>query len=224
MNDLIGKITQGDCLELMRVLPDKCIDLVLTDPPYGIGIAKTGSIGNPDGPCRAWKTRVKRTFEKSDWDNKIPDKEVFEEMFRVSKNQVIWGGNYFVEFLYNSPCWLFWDKKNGSSTFADGELAWTSFKTATRQFEHLWDGFKQEAGIRDDRVHPTQKPLKLFSWILHNYSKENDLILDPFSGSGTTAIACHKLKRRFICFEKEPKYVELSRERLEQVRAQQTLF
>lgn len=218
MDDLIGKITQGDCLELMEQLPDKCIDLVLTDPPYGIRAAEHARI----------KTRTHLAHAGSygdyDWNRKIPNKVYFDEMIRISKNQVIWGGNYFIEFLKNSPCWLVWDKDN-TGDFADCELAWTSFKTAVRKFTFRWNGMIQgDMKKKQIRIHPTQKPTQLMEWVLDKYSKKNDLILDAFSGSGTTAIACHKLKRRFICVEKKTEYVLSSRVRLDQEKLKTVLF
>jgi len=138
-------------------------------------------------------------------------------MFRVSKNQIIFGGNYFIEYLKNSPCWIFWDKDNQESFFADGELAWTSFKTRTRKFKWRWFGMLQEdMKNKEFREHPTQKPVELMKWILLNYSKENDLILDPFLGSGTTAVACQNLHRNFIGIEISPEYCEIAKSRLRQ--------
>jgi len=213
----LNKIYNMDCLDFMRELPDKSIDLILTDPPYGINIAKSGTVG---GGSLA-KTK---DYGASDWDRAIPEKQVFEEMFRVSKNQIIFGGNYFVEHLTNSSCWLVWDKNN-TGNFADCELAWTSFKTAVRKFEYTWNGFIQgDMKNKEERIHPTQKPLPLFEWILNNYSKEGDVILDPFSGSGTTAIACHRLKRDFVCVERDEGYYNDSVKRLEKERSQTTIF
>ena len=217
IDQLQNRIICADCLDVLRQLPDKCVDLVLTDPPYGINIAKNGKVGR-DKCCAV------TDYGKKDWDNKIPEKEVFDEIFRVSKKQIIFGGNYFVEYLHNSPCWLVWDKNN-TGNFADCELAWTNFKSAVRKYLWTWNGMLQhDMKNKDVRIHPTQKPLKLFEMILSDYSNENDLVLDCFSGSGTTAVACHNLKRRFICIEKDPEYYRASCERLEQAQKQQTLF
>lgn len=142
-------------------------------------------------------------------------------MFRVSKNQIIFGGNYFVKYLDNSSCWIVWNKNNGNNDFADCELAWTSFKSAVRKYDWTWDGMlQQNMKNKDIRIHPTQKPLGLFEKILLDYSKENDLILDCFSGSGTTAVACYNIHRDFICIEKDKEYYEKSIERLEQEKKQ----
>ena len=209
MKKFINKVTQGDCLELMKQLPDKSIDLILTDPPYGIGEAK----GKNKSRCKLAKAK---DYGISEWDDHIPNKEVFDEIFRVSKNQIIFGGNYFVENLKNSPCWIVWDKNN-SGDFADCELAWTSFKTAVRKFKWTWNGMIQEnMKNKEVRKHPTQKPIELMRWCLENYSKEGDLVLDPFLGSGTTARACKDLKRDFIGFEISKEYCEVARDRLKQ--------
>ena len=217
MEKYINKIINADCMDILKQLPDKCIDLVLTDPPYGINVARNGKIGGR-------KCCSVTDYGKKDWDNKIPKKEIFEEIFRVSKNQIIFGGNYFIEYLTNSSCWLVWDKNN-SGNFADCELAWTNFKSAVRKYKWTWNGMLQEdMKHKDIRIHPTQKPLKLFEMILNDYSNENDLILDCFSGSGTTAVACYDLKRRFICIEKDKEYYEKSVERLKQAQIKQRLF
>ena len=214
----VNKIYNADCMDILKGLPDKCIDLVLTDPPYGIGEAagKNKSRGNK---------AIAKDYGNKDWDNSIPEKEIFNEILRVSKHQIIFGGNYFVEYLHNSPCWIVWDKNNGKNDFADCELAWTNFKFAVRKYLWTWNGMLQhDMKNKDVRIHPTQKPLKLFEMIINDYSNENDLILDCFSGSGTTAIACHNLKRRFICVEKDYDYWKASCERLENAKAQLKLF
>lgn len=218
IKDLENKIINADCLEILKQLPDKCIDLVLTDPPYGI---------NCDGGGYGLGVKPKN-LNKKNWDNGIPTKEMFEEIFRVSKNQIIFGGNYFTEYLRPTKAWIFWDKIGGyklQNNFSEGELIWTSFNKVTRKMTFVQQGF-----INDDkeenkfRFHPTQKPVGLFCKILNDYSNENDLILDCFSGSGTTAIACHKLKRRFICIEKDKDYYEASVKRLEEEQRQLDLL
>lgn len=217
MNEFLNKIIHADCMDILKELPDKSIDLVLTDPPYGIGIAKKKTIGRSN-LCRATE------YELKNWDNQIPSKEIFDEIFRVSKNQIIFGGNYFVEYLKNSSCWLVWDKNN-TGNFTDCELAWTNFKSAVRKYKWTWNGMLQEdMKHKDIRIHPTQKPLGLFQMILNDYSNENDLILDPFSGSGTTAVACHHLKRNFIAIEKDKDYYNASIERLRREKMKRSLI
>jgi len=217
MDKYINQIIHADCMDILKQLPDKCIDLVLTDPPYGI---------NCDGGGYGLGVKPKN-LNKKDWDNGIPTKEIFDEIFRVTKNQIIFGGNYFTEYLKPTKAWIFWDKIGAyklQNNFSEGELIWTSFNKVTRKMTFVQQGF-----INDDkeenkfRFHPTQKPLKLFEMILRDYSNENDLILDCFSGSGTTAIACHNLKRRFICIEKDYDYWKASVERLKNTQAQMRL-
>lgn len=209
--DFINKIICGDCLVEMKKYPDKYFDLVITDPPYGIGEAagKNKSRG---------LLAVSKDYGNADWDNQIPSKEYFDEMIRISKNQIIFGGNYFVEYLTNSSCWLVWDKDNGATDFADCELAWTSFKTAVRKFKWKWQGMLQEnmGGAKEIRQHPTQKPVPLMEWILVNYSKPTDIILDPFAGSGSTLVAAKKLQRPFVGIEISPDYVKIANQRLAQ--------
>lgn len=207
----INRVVMGDCLEGMKLMPDKSIDLVLTDPPYGIGEA--------DGKNKSRSyLAISRDYGNKKWDNQIPCKDIFNEIFRISKNQIIFGGNYFIEQgLKNSPCWIVWDKNNGDNDYADCELAWTSFKSAVRKFKHTWHGMIQEnMKHKEIRQHPTQKPVELMRWILTNYSKEDDLICDPFMGSWTTARACKDLGRDFIGFELDEGYCKIGEKRLQQ--------
>ncbi|MEA3346939.1 MAG: site-specific DNA-methyltransferase [Candidatus Auribacterota bacterium] len=216
-DDYVNKIIHADCMDVMSGIPDRAVDLVLTDPPYGIG---TGAFVGGDNACKATDYG---DFNK--WDSEIPKKDVFESFINKSINQIVWGGNYFVRYLDNSPCWIVWDKDN-SGNFADCELAYTSFRSAVRKIKWRWNGMIQENGgkHKEERYHPTQKPVALFEWCLNKYSNEGDLILDPFSGSGTTAIACHRLNMRFICIEKEKSYYESSLKRLKEEQAQMELF
>jgi len=213
-DDFIDQIICGDCLEVMKEIPDKSINLVLTDPPYGI------KESNEKNRTRA---RLAKTtdFGHYDWDKQKVKKEYFEEIRRVSKNQVIFGGNYYASILGDSSCWLVWDKDNGKNDFADCELAWTSFKTAVRKFKWRWKGMLQEdMKNKEKRVHPTQKPLPLFKWILEKYSQPNDVILDPFLGSGTTAVACLELNRHFIGIELSSEYCEIAKKRIREIQPQ----
>jgi site-specific DNA-methyltransferase (adenine-specific) len=230
INSLVGQIVHADCLEVLRELPDKSVDLILADPPYGIGEDGSRSKGrirkDSFNACKHLSFEAKQ-YPKTEWDNAPPSAEFFAEMKRIGKNQIVWGGNYFTAHLTASPCWLVWDKDNGETDFADCELAWTSFRSAVRYFKWRWMGFWQERMSiheRETRYHPTQKPVPLFKWCVHNYSKPGDLILDPFAGSGTTALACHALGRRFICIERELEYVNVARNRLLQLQAQGDLF
>ncbi len=194
----VNKIIHGDCLEFMKTLPDKCIDLVLTDPPYGIG--------EDGGKFRDRKGGGHRVLPKLNWDKERPSKEYFDEMIRVSKNQIIFGGNYFTDYLYPSKCWIYWGKKMGGD-FSDGELAWTSFDSVLKEFQFC----NKYAG----KQHPTEKPAELFKWLVERYSKEGDIILDPFAGSCTTAVACKEMNRNYICIEKESDYVKVCNLRID---------
>nr|DAL93370.1 MAG TPA: adenine-specific methyltransferase [Caudoviricetes sp.] len=218
LDENINKIINADCLDILKKLPDKCIDLVLTDPPYGIGNKFTSEYGLQE------RKSSRGSFT---WNDKIPDKEVFDEIFRVSKNQIIFGGNYFTEYLKPTKAWLVWDKignYNLKNPFSDCELAWTSFNCVVRKYTFVNMGFISGKSEKGKRIHPTQKPLNLFQKNLQDFSKENDLILDCFSGSGTTAVACHNLNRRFICIEKDPDYWAKSVKRLEEVQQQISIF
>ncbi len=200
MEEMINKVVQGDCLEIMRKMPDKSVDLCLTDPPYGIGMdkelhKKQGKYGYKD-------------YGNTNWDVK-PTKEYFDEMIRVSKNQIIWGGNYFVDYLYPSMGWMVWDKGQRNFSLADGELAWSSFQRALRIFE-----VSRAKALQDHKQHPTQKSLSLMKWCLLKSSEKNSLILDPFLGSGTTAVACKELHRRFIGIEISKEYCDIANLRL----------
>ncbi len=194
----VNEIIQGDCIEVMRGWPDNCVDLVLTDPPYGIGAdrMRMGS-GQHD-----WDV-VKG------WDGEVPDKPVFDRIIQLSGNQIIWGGNYFSEHLPPSPHWLVWDKKNPNLSFAEGELAWVAIGKRLRIFQHCSCG--------GGKVHPTEKPLALMKWCIGNYSQPNDLILDPFCGSGTTCVAAKMLGRRYIGIDISEEYCEIARMRIKAV-------
>ena len=203
----LNKIYQWDCLELMKSIPDKSIDLVLTDPPYWIGIK--------------WKVggeklaKVTDYWDFNDWDNEIPSKEYFDEIIRISKKAIIFWWNYFVENLKNSSCRIVRDKDN-TGNFADCELARTNFDTAVRKYTWRWNGMLQEDMLnKEKRHHPTQKPIPLFRRILENYSEKWQIILDPFIWSWTTAIACKEMWRNFIGIEKEQKYVDVANKRLQ---------
>jgi len=210
----LNKIYLWDCLDLMKQIPDKSIDLVLTDPPYWIGMSKWTYLTNDKKGITA-----NRKFESADRDDNIPDKEYFSEIIRISKNQIIRWWNYFIEYLHNSRCWIFRDKKiddRQGSNFADWELAWTSFDKNVRKyiFPTIWFDWLNNPQ-KEDKLHPTQKPVPLFKWILENYSEPWMTILDPFLWSWTTAVACKQMDRNFIGIEREEKYVDIANKRLQ---------
>lgn len=212
--EVISEIFLMDCMEGMAKYPDNHFDLAVVDPPYGINASK-GTWGSSN------KGKV-TNYGKKDWDKQPPSEEYFMELRRVSKNQIIWGGNYFG--LPASSCWLVWDKLN-SADFADCELAWTSFNTAVRKFTWRWNGMlQQNMKDKEERIHPTQKPVALYDWIFKNYANEGDLILDTHLGSGSSRIAANKAGLDFVGFEIDEEYFEASERRYQEFISQLRLF
>lgn len=209
-----------DCMIGMKQFPDKYFDLAVVDVPYGIG--ESGDKNHTRGKLATSKDY--KAFSGNDL--KLPDDTYFKELFRVSKNQIIWGANHFISKIpYDSHCWIVWDKDNGETDFADCELAWTSFDTAVRKFKYRWQGMLQEnMKNKETRIHPTQKPVALYEWILTKYAKEGDIILDTHVGSASSLIACHNTNHKFIGFELDEHYYKLSKERLDRELAQMNLF
>lgn len=202
-----GIIYCADCREILPKLPK--VDLVLTDPPYGINRHKL-NMGKGGGIAKH------KNYGKFDWDTKSPSKDIFELIFHLSKNQIIWGSNHFSEHLPSSPCWFVWDKDNIGTDFADCELAFTSLKSAVRKFKWRWSGMLQEnMKNKDDRFHPTQKPLALIKWCL-SFFPEAQIICDSYLGSGTTAVAAKELGRKFIGIEISEEYCAIAKKRLRQ--------
>lgn len=174
-----------DNMELMAQYPDKYFDLAIVDPPYGIGI---------DGQKKSINKNPKHNrkhHEQKEWDSDKPTEEYFKELFRVSKNQIIWGGNYFTEYLTPTKGWLFWFKGQNDLTMSDGELAWTSLDIVTRQFT-----INRAQLIAQNTFHPTEKPTKLYKHLCKNYAKEGDKILDTHLGSMSIAIAVHEMNKQ----------------------------
>lgn len=209
--DFINKIICGDCIEIMKEMPDKCIDLILTDPPYGIKITDS---------CNAYGNlpELSRKPHQHKWDTKGLLKEQWIEIQRISKNQIIFGANYFWEYFYSSQCYIVWDKRGElpKVPFCDTEFAWTSFvKKSSKKYLIRRHGFIDDSQDYNEN-HPTQKPTELMSQILQDFTSENDIICDPFLGSGTTAEACKLLKRQFIGIEINPDYCKIAEERLAQ--------
>ena len=199
-------VIQGDCLKVLKQLPDNAVDLVLTDPPYGLNIAKTGRIGKG------------KRFTPKAWDIAIPTKEYFDEMRRVSRNQIIWGGNHFTQHLPSSRGWLVWWKKDGlpRNNFSDCELAWTSFDVPAKVYNSRWYGFIRDS--KEPRVaHPTQKALDVMRWCIESFSDPEELILDPFMGSGTSCVAAEMTGRRYIGIESDEEYIAIAGKRIAEV-------
>ena len=213
------KITNEDNIELMSRYEDNHFDLAIVDPPYGINAnLKRADTGKN-------KHIKQKDYHVGDWDNEIPNKEYFKELKRVSKNQIIWGGNYFLDYLKATSCFIVWDKKNGENYYADCELAWTSFKTSVRKFEWRWHGFlQQNMKDKQERIHPTEKPIALYEWLLMNYAKEGDKILDTHLGSGSIALACHNLGFDLTACELDTEYYNAAMKRLKQHQQQLTMF
>jgi site-specific DNA-methyltransferase (adenine-specific) len=212
------QVTNEDNMELMARYPDNYFDLAIVDPPYGIG-----EHGQRMNRTERWKNPKPIKYKKVEWDKEPPPPEYFKELFRVSKNQIIWGANHFIENLpyQNSSCWIVWDKKTAGD-FADGELAWSSFKTATRIFDFLWSGFRKQQA--EERIHPTQKPVALYKWLLDKYAKQGDKILDTHLGSGSIAIACHDYGFELTACELDTEYYEAAKKRFLNHSAQTKLF
>ena len=207
----------ADNMEIMKQYPDKYFDLAIVDPPYGIGANKM-TLGNG-------KKKIYRG--ENDWDLNIPNAEYFSELFRISKNQVVWGGKYMTEYLPPKSSWLFWDKGTGANDFADGELAWSSFGGALRKIDKSWVG--ANAKDESDRIHPTQKPIYLYGWILSKYAKQGNKIIDTHLGSGSIALAIDKANKldnmnlEFVGIELDTEYFNAAVNRFRLAHAQSCL-
>jgi site-specific DNA-methyltransferase (adenine-specific) len=232
MKTPVSIVTQEDCMDLMSRYPDKYFELAIVDPPYGIG--EDGKSNH----SRGGKTKFggkhakhgsyipPKMYAAKGWDKEPPSQNYFNELKRVSKNQIIWGANHFISRIpYDSSCWIVWDKRNGENDFADCELAWSSFKTAVRKYDYKWHGMLQEnMKNKEERVHPTQKPVALYKWLLSNYAKEGDKILDTHLGSGSSRIAAYIMGFDFYGCEIDQDYFNAQEKRFKEQTAQQSLF
>ena len=213
-------ITNEDNMLLMARYPDNYFDLAIVDPPYGIVAgnvySETSKVhGNSNAPRKAYKI---------DWDNEIPKQEYWNELMRVSKNQIVWGGNYMTEFLKPSSGWIAWKKRDVKLDFNQLEFAWTS-KLKTGFADILWSGYWQpDMKNKQKRIHPTQKPVQLYKWILKNYAQEGDKILDTHLGSGSIAIACHDYGFDLTACELDKEYFDKAIQRITNHTNQQKLF
>lgn len=214
MNNIAENI---DCMEAMKRYPDKFFELACVDVPYGINASK-GTWGSSN--CGKVKN-----YGKKSWDNYAPDKEYFNELIRISRNQIVWGANHFISKLpYDSSCWIVWDKENRGN-YADCELAYTSFQTVVRMFRYKWNGMLQaDMKNKEHRIHPTQKPVALYKWLLTNYAKAGDKILDTHLGSGSSRIAAYDLGFDFTGFELDKDYFDAQEKRFQNHIAQGKLF
>jgi site-specific DNA-methyltransferase (adenine-specific) len=201
-----------DCVTALKRYADNHFDLAIVDPPYGLGIdGQKGDVKKG--------VQIRKAHSFKGWDNAIPTAEYFAELKRVSKNQIIWGANYFTEFLPPTKAWIFWYKGQQDLTMSDGEMAWTSFNKVTRMVDihrtHIW---------QEKPMHPTQKPVKLYDWILNKYATEGDLILDTHLGSGSSRIAAYKGGFNFVGFEIDAEYYEKQEKRFNDFKSQLRLF
>jgi site-specific DNA-methyltransferase (adenine-specific) len=208
---MISEVYNMDCMEGMAKYPDKYFDLAIVDPPYGIGF---------DNKIRESKNKF--------WDNSIPNDNYFIELLRVSKNQIIWGANYF-PFLWQNGCkgFIFWNKDVNFETYSSGELAYTSFNKPARYFYYAWNGLADGIKGRNKKektIHPTQKPVKLYKWLLTNYAKQGDKILDTHLGSGSSRIAAYDMGFYFVGFELDKDYFDAQEKRFNDFKMQGKLF
>jgi len=213
-------ILNADCMEVMRHIKDDEFELSCVDPPYGIG--ESGKTNASRG-----KLAIAKDYKPFHGDDLKPaDKEYFIELRRISRNQIIWGANHFMQNIgLGSSCWVVWDKQTGNSDFADCELAYTSFKTAVRKFTFQWSGMLQgDMKNKEHRIHPTQKPRKLYDWLLKNYAEKDHKILDTHLGSASSAIAAHYFGCDFVGIEIDEDYYIAACERYTAETAQEALF
>ena len=212
---MINIVYNSDCLPAMRKMRNNQFDLAVVDVPYGFNYLNSGG---RDTKCKNPKHNRKHYYRKN-WDINIPPKEYFEELFRISKNQIIWGANYFTEYLKGSMGWVFWYKGQSGLTMSDGELAYTSFNRALRQVT-----INRVELLVDGTIHPTQKPVKLYKWLLKNYAKEGDTILDTHVGSGSSRIACWEMEFDFVGYEIDKDYWEAQEKRFTVIKNQIRIF
>lgn len=205
-------------MDYLRSCADKQFDLAVVDVPYGINASNYERGGTQYGASAA----KCKTYTKKDWDKTAPDKEYFEQLVRVSKNQIVWGANHFISKIpFDSPCWLVWDKVNGDNGYADCELAWTSFTSAVRKVKYRWHGMLQaDMKNKEERIHPTQKPIKLYEWIFEQYAERGQKVLDTHLGSGSSAIAAHYAGINFTGIEIDEEYFNGAKRRFETITAQ----
>jgi len=214
-------LTNEDNMELMARYPDNYFELAIVDPPYGIGEAGQRNVTG-DRPTFKWKNPKSQKYKTFD-DSSIPSAEYFKELKRVSLNQIVWGGNYFTEYLKPSKCWVVWNKKADiKEHLSMAELAWSSFDKKCNMYDHLWAGFRKKYKV--NRIHPTEKPKELYEFLLINYAKEGDKILDTHLGSGSIALACHNLGFDLTGCELDKEYYDAACKRLKQHQAQLTIF
>ena len=213
-----------DCMEGMAQYPDKYFELAIVDPPYGINHSQIAAKQSNTKYGKA--AAAKGIYDYKDWDRSSPDINYFNDLLRISKNQIIWGANHFISKIpFDSSCWIVWDKDNGNNGFADCELAWTSFESAVRKYKYTWNGMIQgDMKNKENRIHPTQKPIKLYKWLLTNYAKAGDKILDTHLGSGSSRIAAYDMGFDFVGYELDKDYYLAQEKRFNDFKQQLKLF
>ena len=215
------EITNEDNMELMARYPDNHFDLAIVDPPYGLDFSKYNRVSKKSNGDRY----ISNDYKKGDWDNSIPTDEYFKELKRVSKNQIVWGGNYFPQLWINGcKGFIFWNKGNPVPNFADGELAYTSFNKVAKQFNFRYYGNLEGNTSASKKHHPTQKPIQLYNFLLDNYANEGDKILDTHLGSGSIAIACYERGFQLTACELDEEYFNASIKRIKENTIQKSLF
>jgi len=226
-----SEVFNEDCIQVMKRYPDKFFDIAVVDPPYGIkeaaGKNASRNKGFGKGNSKSKKITFSKDYGHKDWDNEPASVDYFIELKRVSKNQIIWGANHFIERIpnANSSSWIVWDKDNGESDFADAELAWTSFSKAVRMYKFRWNGLlQQDMKNKELRIHPTQKPVGLYNWIFHKYAESGQKILDTHLGSGSSRIAAHKAGLSFVGCEIDKDYFDAQEKRFKEFVSQLRLF
>ena len=209
-----------DCMLGMKQFPDNYFDLAIVDPPYGIGADKKNSTNKKQSSKSATQSI---DYGNQEWDNNTPDDNYFDELKRVSKNQIIWGVNYYAyDFGIGR---IFWNKHVSMPTYSDGELAYCSLINSVKIFDYTWHGMiQQNMKHKEFRIHPTQKPEALYTWLLNNYAKQGDKILDTHVGSASSLIACHNAGFEYVGFELDKDYFDMATKRLNEEKAQGNLF
>lgn len=216
-----SEVFNEDCIQVMKRYPDKFFDLAVVDPPYGLKIANSEYLGN-DKNDKRWNGRANGYRHiKKNWDNEVPSAEYFIELQRVSKNQIVWGWNYYVSYFNDCPSYIVWNKE-ASGNYSDCEMAWCSIKGTNKIFKWLWNGFRKQQP--EARIHPTQKPVALYDWIYSKFAVEGQKILDTHLGSGSSRISANKAKLNFVGCEIDEEYFNKQNKRHEEFVSQIRLF
>jgi site-specific DNA-methyltransferase (adenine-specific) len=224
----ISIVENIDCMEGMKSFPDKYFELALVDPEYGINMGNRQSVTYKNNGIGGKGFHSQRKYVQKNWDTKPPEQSYFDELVRVSVNQIIWGGNYFADKLPISRGWIFWDKKITNShieNYGDGELAWTSFDRVIKRYTYDWIGFGYlNNPQKQKRIHPTEKPWQLYKYLLQDYAKQGDKILDTHLGSQSSRIAAYDMGFDFWGYELDKDYFDAAEKRFQEFKSQGKLF